>query len=195
MRGWLSLFTRTNDLGTYRTCVFVASAEPDLIAKILPSLHEHFPKISFTYLTSLAYAERFPWMANAFKNGDVLWIESLKANPIRSLGSLRKRRFDLCIAVWNGRPTFLMSKVAAFWLNTRKLLVYDENGNAFAVDRENWKHMLAHVRFRLRKFPSVSLFYPLGFPYLLGRTLYLYARGKILTRTTNRSERPSCGLS
>ncbi len=195
MRGWLSIFTKARDLGQYRSCVFVASAEPDVMAKILPALHEHFPQLSFTYLISRAYAERFSWMEEASQNGEVLWIESVKANPIRSLAALRKRRFDLCIVVWPGRPTFLMSKIAAFWLNTRRILVYNENGDSFSIDRSNWTWVLAHARFRLRKFPSMSFFYPIGFTYLLGRTLWLYARGKVLTASSNRSERPSCELS
>jgi hypothetical protein len=195
MRGWLSIFTKAGNLGQYRSCVFVASAEPDVIAKILPAVQEHFPQLSFTYLTSRAYAERFSSMEDAVRNGEVLWIESLKANPFRSLAALRKRRFDLCIVVWPGRPTFLMSKIAAFWLNTRRILVYNENGDSFSIDRSNWTCALAHARFRLRKFPSMSFFYPIGFTYLLGRTSWLYVRGKILTATSNRGERPSCGLS
>jgi len=195
MRGWLSVFTKTRDWGEYRSCVFVGSAEPDVIAKILPTLGERFPQLSFTYLTSRAYADRFSWMEEAFKNGEVLWIESMKANTFHSLAALRKRRFDLCVVVWPGRPTFLMSKVAAFWLNTRKILVYNENGNSFSIDRSNWRFVLAHARFRLRKFPSISFFYPVGFTYLLGRTLWLYARGKVLAHTSNRSDPQSCGLS
>lgn len=195
MRGWLSLLTKTSNLGQYRSCVFVASAEPDVIAKILPALREHFSQLSFTYLSSRAYAELFPWMEKAVQNGEVFWIESLKANPVRSLAALRKRRFDLCIVVWPGRPTFLMSKIAAFWLNTRRILVYNENGDSFSIDRSNWTRVLAHARFRFRKFPSTSLFYPIGFTYLLGRTSWLYVRGKVLTATSKRGERPSCGLS
>jgi hypothetical protein len=195
MRGWLSLLTKIGDLKTYRTCVFIASAEPDVMAKIFPTLQKHFPKLSFTFIASRTYAESFSWMGEALENGEVFWIESVKANPFRSLAALRKRRFDLCIVVWPGRPTFLISKIGAFWLNTRKILVYNENGNAFSLDRTNWRFVLAHARFRFRKFPSVSFFYPVGFTYLLGRTLWLYARSKVLTATSNRSERPSCGLS
>jgi hypothetical protein len=194
MRGWLSLLTKVHDLGTYRSCVLVATAEPDVMTKVLPALHKRFPKVSFTFLASGPYADHFSSMGEAFNKGEVLWIERMKTNPIRSLTALRRRRFDLCIVVWPGRPTFLMSKVAAFWLNTRKILVYNENGDSFSIDRSNWRRVLAHARSRLRKFPSESFFYPLGFTYLLGRTLWLYARSKSLTRTSDRSGRPSRGL-
>jgi hypothetical protein len=187
MRGWFSLLTKSDDLRTYRTCVFVASAEPDVVAKVLPLMHEKFPNLSLTFLTSRAYAERVSWMREAFSKGEVVWTESVKTNPLRSLAALRKRRFDFCIVMWHGRRTFLMSKIAAFWLNTRKIVVYTEKGNAFPIDRTNWKRVLAHVFLRLQKFPSVGLFYPLGFIYLLGRTLWLYRRSKVLTRTSNGS--------
>lgn len=195
MRGWFSLFTKLGDPRTYQNGIFVASAEPDVMTKVLPALHKRFPKVSFTFLASRAYAERFSWMGEAFNKAEVLWIEEMKANPIRSLAALRKRRFDLCIVVLPGRPTFLMSKLAAFWLNTRKILVYNENGDSFSVDRADWRYLLWHARFRLRKLPSMSFFYPFGFTYLLGRTLWLYVRSKVLTGMRNRSEPPSCGLS
>jgi hypothetical protein len=192
MRGWFSLLTKRNDLGTYRTGLFIGSAEPDVIAKILPLIREHFPNVSFTYLMSRAYAENFSWIGQTPKGADVLWIESLKASPMRSLIYLRKRRFDVCIVMWQGRPTFLMTKAAAFWLNTQKLVIYNENGNAVPIDRTHWRYVLAHARLRLRKFPSVSLFYPFGFSYLLGRTLCLYIRSQFLRPHPNRSERPGC---
>lgn len=185
MRGWFTLLTGRCDPGTYHKGVFVASAEPDVIATILPRLRDHFPRTSFTYIASRAYAERFSAVAETFKGAEVFWIESLKATPIQSLSSLRKRRFDVCIAVWQGRPTFRITKAAAFWLNARKFVVYNENGNAVALDRTNWRYLLAHIGFRLRKFPSVRLFYPFGFMYLLARTFYLCARSKFARPHSN----------
>src|SRR5690242_2394978 len=99
MRGWLSLFTNLGDVRMYRTGVFVASAEPDVMAKVLPELCRRFPRVSFTFLTSRAYTEQSPWMREALNNRETLWIEALKSHPIRSLVTLRRQQFDLCIVL------------------------------------------------------------------------------------------------
>src|SRR4029077_2175649 len=183
MRGLLSLLIRSHDSGDYRTGVFVASAEPDLIAKVLPELRERFPQVSFSFLVSQAYADLFPWIREVFGKQEVLWIEQVKANPVRGLVALRKRKFDLCIMLWSGRPTFRISKIAGFCLKARKMIVYDEKGEALVLDRTKWKYMLARPGSRLRKWRPASL-YPFGFVYLLGRTLWLSARGHFLARKT-----------
>jgi hypothetical protein len=181
LRGLLNLLVRGRDSSDYRTGVFVASAEPDVIAKVLPEIRERFPDVSFSFLASQAYAEMFPWMKDIFGGQGVLWIEEVKANPVRGLVALRKRKFDLCIMLWSGRQTFRVSKIAAFCLNARKMIVYDENGDSFVLDRTNWKYMLARATSRLRKWRPASL-YPFGLAYLLGRTLWLSARGHFLAR-------------
>ena len=184
MRGWFTLLTGRYNPDTYHTGVFVASAEPEVISAILPLMRDHFPKASFTYVASRAYAEQLSWVAEAFNGTEVFWIESLKATPIRALSSLRKRRFDVCIAVWQGHPTFLITKAAAFWLNARKFVIYDENGNAVPLDRTNWRYLLARLWLELRK-SSAILFYPFGFTYLLARTFYLYTRSKLARSRSN----------
>jgi len=181
MRGLLSLLVRGRDSSDHRTGVFVASAEPDVIAKVLPKIRERFPQVSFSFLVSQAYAELFPWMRDVFGKQEVLWIEQIKANPVRRLAALRKQKFDLCIMLWSGRPTFRVSKIAAFCLKARKMIVYDEKGDSFILDRTSWKYMLARASSRLPKWRPVSL-YPFGFVYLLGRTLWLSARGHFLAR-------------
>jgi hypothetical protein len=180
MRGLLSLFTIADDLGNSRVGVFVASAEPDVIARALPAVQEQFPKVSFTFLVSQVYAELFPWMTEVLGNQEVLWIEQVKASPVRSLVTLRKRHFDLCITLWSGRPTFRTSKIAAFSLKASRIIVYDESGDSFVLDRTNWTYMLARASARLRKWRPASLFFPFGFVYLLGRTLWLTGRGRFL---------------
>lgn len=178
MRGLVNLFTKAGDLGGYRTGVFIASAEPDVLARALPALKKRLPQISFSFLLSRAYAEQFPWIGEAFVGQEVLWIEQLKTNPSRWFMRLRKRQFDLCVVLWSGRPTFRMTKVAAFLLKTRRMIVYDEKGHSFVLDRKRWKYILARARPRLWKGPPEILFVPFGFVFLLVRTLWLVARGR-----------------
>jgi hypothetical protein len=181
MRGLLSLLIRGRDSSDYRTGVFVASAEPDIIAKVLPEIRRRFPQVSFSFLASQAYAELFPWMREVFGKQEVLWIEQVKANPVRGLVALRKRQFDLCMMLWSGRPTFRVTKLAAFSLNARRFIVYNEDGDSLLLDRTNWKYIIAHVSARVRRWRPKSLF-PFGFFYLLGRTLWLRTRGRFLAR-------------
>ena len=189
MRGSLSLFTKATDLENYRTGIFVATAEPDVMAKALRGLQEQFPQITFTFLVSRYYAGLFPWIVEILESAEVLWIEQVKANPIRWLRALRERKFDLCMVLWPDRPTFRMSKFAAFSLNARTMIAYDENGDLFVLDRTNWKYMLSCCRSCLRRWTPGGLLYPFGFVYLLGRTLWLTARGRLLARKAEMERR------
>jgi ubiquinone/menaquinone biosynthesis C-methylase UbiE len=139
MRGWLSLLTTESDLGRYRTGVFVASAEPEIIAKSLPSLLARFPQVAFTFLVPGAYAGPFTWP------GEVVWIEELKTNPRQWAINLRKRNFDLCIVLFAKRPTFLRTKLAALFLNARRTIAVDEEGNSLLFDREHWRPVITSV--------------------------------------------------
>jgi len=181
LRGLLSLLTRESDVKRYRTGIFLVSAEPDVIAKVLPALQEHFPQVSFTCLVSRAYVELFSWLGEVFGKEEVVWIEQVKANPVRWLAALRKREFDVCVVLWSGRPTFRMSKVAAFYVKVRRIIVYDENGDSVVLDRSNWKYVLARASARLRKWRPANVLFPLGFIYLVGRTFSLSARASVRT--------------
>jgi hypothetical protein len=146
MRGFFSFFSGEGDLRRYRTGVFVASAEADVIAKVLPTLSERFPRVSFTLMLPLGYAELFYWP------GETLWMNEIRVSPVRWLASLRRRKFDLCIVLFPGRPTYRKTKLGALLLNSRRTIVYDENGNSFELDRAHWKPLLAHIRRRVYKY-------------------------------------------
>jgi hypothetical protein len=121
--------------------------------------------------------------------GEVLWIEQLKANRLRCLRALRKRRFDLCVVIWSGRPTFRMTKFAALWLKTCRIVVYNENADSFVIGGRSWRQLVSHLRFRLRGWRSLNILYPVLYPvgcfYLISRTLYLIARSRFSRGSTN----------
>lgn len=172
MRGWLSLFTRERDPRVHRTGLFVASAELDLISKARPAMAKRWPDVKFTVVAPHGYAQEFAGQP------EVLWLEELKSRPVRSLAALRRRHFDLCVVLFAGRPTFRKLKIAALLLNTRRTVFYNENGDSIILDRRHWKQILAHVGYRMGRSHSSVLFCPIGFLYLLLRTLWLTSRAR-----------------
>ncbi len=174
MRGWLSLFTTEPYVSDHRTGLFVASAELDVIQRIHPVLVQRWPKVDFTYLAPEGYASEF------CSESDVLWMEQLKLHPVRSLLALRRRKFDLCVVLFAGRPTFRKLKLSALWLSARRTVLYNENGDSVVMDRAHWKQMLAQVACRIRRSQRLSLFYPVGFIYLGIRTLWLSTRSRFV---------------
>jgi SAM-dependent methyltransferase len=151
MRGFFSFFSKESDLRRYRTGVFVATAENDVIAKILPALPKRFPQVSFTFLAPQAYAELFSSV------GETVWIEEIKSKPVRWLASLRSRKFDLCVVLFTGRRTYRKAKFAALLLNARRTIAYDETGDSFELDRAHWKLLVTRIapwKFFSRSEPS-----------------------------------------
>src|ERR1700737_862868 len=128
MRGWFSLLSK--DRGTERcsTGVFVATADPGLVSTIVRHLPERFPHVTFTSLAPQSYRETISFQ------GETLWFENIKTNPLRSLVDLRRRRFDICVAILDGGPSFRKWKIAAFFLTARRILIYDEIYDCLAVD-------------------------------------------------------------
>ena len=176
MRGFLSLLTKEGNPREYRTGLFVASAEPDVISKAKPEITKRWPAVKFTYLASEGYADEFQ------DEKDVLWLERVKLTPLRSLAELRRRRFDLCIVLWAGRPTFRRLKLTPWLVNAGRIVLYNEHGGSVVVDRVHWKQLLAHMSRRLRRSHRYTLFFPFGLGYLLARTFWLSARARLVAR-------------
>lgn len=173
MRGCLSFLGKERDLGRYRTGVFVASAEQDVLERVLPILPEQFADVSFTFLAPRGYAELFSSAT------EVVWAEEIKASPVRSLRFLRRRRFDLCIVLFAGRPTYRKTKLAALLLNSRRTIIYNKDADWFCLDRAHWKTLLTHIGRRPHRRHLGPLLSSLGFLYLAGRTLWLSAGARL----------------
>jgi hypothetical protein len=175
MRGWLSLLTIEPISPDHHTGLFVASAELDVIRKVRPALVQRWPAVEFACLAPQGFAPEFSGET------DVLWLEQLKLHPFQSLFALRRRKVDLCVVLFTARPTFRKLKLSAFWLNARRTVLYNENGDSIVIDRAHWKQGLALLGGRIRR-PGRSLFYPVGFLYLGIRTLWLITRSKLAGR-------------
>jgi hypothetical protein len=174
MRGWSSLLSKERGTESYSTGIFVATAEPSLVGTIVRHLPERFPHLTLTCLAPRSYGE------TVSLQGETLWFEEIKANPLRSLIDLRRRRFDICVAILDGGPSFRKWKIAAFFLNARRILIYDENYDCLAVDRAQMWKLCRRFAMRRRPWPSFALlFFPIGFSYLLARTMWMISAARL----------------
>jgi hypothetical protein len=182
MRGWFSLLS--NDQGTedYSTGIFVATAEPSIVNSIVRNLPERFPNVKFACLAPRSYAEAVPF------GGERQWFEEIKTDPLSSLIKLRKRKFDICVAILAGGPAFRKWKIASFFLGVRRILVFDEACDCFAVDRHHLWNLSRHMVKR-RQWPSSSfLFFPFGFSYLLVRTAWMICVARLRRSRDNATD-------
>jgi hypothetical protein len=176
MRGSFSLFTSETIPAKYRSGLFIVSAELDVVCKVYPALLKRWPEVRFTTLAPRGYANEFSC------EKEILWLEDLKVRPLRSLLALRRRRFDLCVVLFAGRPTFRKLKLSSFLLNAGRIVFYNENGGSIVIDRQHWGQLLAHLAHRTARLHPSAFFFPCGFLYLLMRTLWLIMRAKLVGR-------------
>jgi hypothetical protein len=174
MRGWFSLLSKDRGTERYSTGVFVATAEPSLVSTIVRHLPERFPQVAFTSLAPQSYRETISFQ------GETLWFEDIKTNPLRSLIDLRRRRFDICVAILDGGQSFRKWKIAAFFLNPLRILIYDETYDCLAVDRAQLWKLCRHFAMRRKRWPGFALlFFPIGFSYLLARTVWMICAARL----------------
>jgi hypothetical protein len=166
----------TKERGTaYRSGLFLASAEKDVIAKVCSGIPKQWPGVRFTVVAPQDFADQFT-------SEEVLWLEQVKASPLRSIQALRRRKFDLCIVLFAGRPTFRKLKMAAVLLNARRIVVYNENGDSVPVDRAHWGALCALLLHRAKRLRPYTFFVPFGLIYLLVRTFWLTVRTRFSKR-------------
>lgn len=178
MRGLITLFTREKNLTRYRTGVFVASTERDILEILLPQLADRFPGVVFTMLAPEAYA-------NIVQPYGKLWgQEGLSSRPLAALAALRRSQFDVCVVTLGGRPTFRKTKLAALFFNVHRMFMYDEHGDVIPLDCGHWHALVAHLFSRCTRLHFGALFFPFGFTYLLIRTAWLSVRAWRVARTS-----------
>ena len=173
MRGLLSLLSSETDLRQHRSGIFLASATTELVKRVLPVIQKEMPDVTFAYLAPTAYAHLFSAGAETF------WLEEIKAEPVRSLLGLRRRKFDVLILLLTGTPTFRKLKLASLVLRPNRFIILTENADVLIVDRRRWNALRRLVVRRTKMYyPGSLLFFPFGLLYLLGRTLWLVSRAR-----------------
>lgn len=174
-RGLISLFTRERDLRRYHTGIFVTTATPEVVSNVAKQLHNRFPELALTFLTPEAFCSRLP------TSGEIVTFETIKRSLLRGILGLRRRRFDLCIAIFSHDPYFRRSRFAALFFNARRVLVYNENCDSFELDRRHWKAFYEHVFGARKAWRSPSyLFIPFGLTYLLAHTAWLMTKARLM---------------
>ncbi len=173
MRGLLTLLTKESNLKRYRSGIVLASAAPELVKRVLPLIQEEMPDVTFTYLAPTAYAHLFSPAAES------VWLEEVKAEAVRTLLGLRRRKFDVVILLLTGTPTFRKLKLASLVLKPNRFIIFNENADVLIADRRRWNDLrkLA-VRRTKMYYPGSLLFFPFGLLYLVGRTLWLVSRAR-----------------
>ncbi len=169
MRGLLTFLTLETGVTRYRTGVLVLSADPDIARRALARTQASFPRIQWAYVAPRLYKTMLPSVA------EVYWIDDAKRAPADFLSKLRRRKFDLCIVLHPGRRSFRNAKIAAWLVNARRFVIYDEQGEFVLADRSRWKTLFYH--FSSRAAQSLNMvFFPFGFLYLIARTFWLKRR-------------------
>jgi len=178
MGGFFSILTREDDLKKYGKGVFLATADPRLVSNVLSLVRSQLPNANFTYIAPESYRDLicFP--------GETICFEELKHSPLRSLRRLRSKRFDACVSVFAGGPAFRKWKLVPFLLNVRRIVVCNESGDSFPLDRAHWRNLYRHLKLRRQQWPNSSLlFVPFGFCFLLARTAWLIGRARLHKRS------------
>jgi hypothetical protein len=173
MRGLLTLLTSENNLRRYRSGIFLASAAPELVKRVLPLIQQEMPDATFAYLAPMAYAPLFS------SGAETVWLDDVKAEPVRTLLGLRRRKFDVVVLLLTGNPTFRKPKLASLVLNPNRFVIFNENADVLIADRRRWNGLRRLVVRRTKMYYLGSLlFFPFGLLYLLGRTLWLVSRAR-----------------
>jgi hypothetical protein len=173
MRGLLSLLSSETDLKQHRSGIFLASATTELVKRVLPLIQKEMPDVTFAYLAPTAYAHLFSAGAETF------WLEEIKAEPVRSLLGLRRRKFDVLILLLTGTPTFRKLKLASLVLRPNRFIIFNENADVLIADRRRWKDLRRLFFRRTKRYYFGSLFFfPFGLFYLVCRTLWLVSRAR-----------------
>lgn len=83
---------------------------------------------------------------------EVLVYYNLKSFLSRQLWRLRQQKYDFKVSLWTNEDEgrYNKFKVLAFLLRPRHMLVYNENGDSFALSIRDWRVVLNHILWRAR---------------------------------------------
>jgi hypothetical protein len=171
MRGLFSLLTRGRNSSDYKTGIFVASSDPDVTTLALAKVNEQLSHLSFAFVAPRLYAKMLP------KQRELIALDTIKAQVPRSVVQLRARRFDLCVVLLPGRPSFSKAKLLAFLLNTRRIFVFNEHNEFIPLDASHLSYLPWHLTLRLWR-RAKKILVPFGIPYLVYQALKLKLRAR-----------------
>src|SRR5579872_2403907 len=169
MRGLFSFFSADTGFSDFHTALVVLSADPDTAKWALTATRTRFPYLHFTFVAPEAYRAMLP------PESGLVSLEQAKRSPLRFVREIRSRNFDLCIVLHPGRPSFRKAKILPFFVNARRILIYNEEGEFIPLSRHHSAHLFRHFGSRAaRKLRWLAL--PCAMAYLALRTLRLQSR-------------------
>jgi len=112
-------------------------------------LRRRFPNSWISVLTDPDIIEELSRRSDV---DEVFIYRNLKSFFSRQLWRLRRQKYDLKVSLWTNENEgrYNKFKVLAFSLTPRHMLVYNENGDSFALSIRNWWVILNHILWRAR---------------------------------------------
>lgn len=168
IRGLATIFTRERYLARYRSGILITTSTPEVVKAVAEHVRARFPQLALTLLMPQSFC-------SGSSDAEIVTFEEVKQSPLRGVMRLRRRRFDVAIVIFSRDRCFRRSRLAAFALNARRVIIYNESCDSFVLDRQHWKAFSDHL---VGTWRAPSLFIPFGLMYLLVRTCWLLGKAR-----------------
>ena len=129
--------------------LFIRSCSSRNLLTGLAGLKKQFPNGEISVLTD---PDILGILSRTCEVNEVIVYRKLRDFLLCQLWELHRRRYDLKAVFWTGEDEgrYNKFKVLAFLLGPRHMLVYNENGDSFALSIRNWQAILNHILWRAR---------------------------------------------
>ncbi len=125
--------------------LFIGSGSPDHLRRALDRFAQVWPHVQ----VDLAVRPEALEVLSEAEQQRVVYVAGRKQGRLAFIRACRARKYHRVVVLFAGDPGFNALKLAAFLCGNR-WLCFNENGDAFALDRQHWRQARDHVRWRLR---------------------------------------------
>jgi len=186
--------------GGHERILIIQSAEPAYVLNALDKLRQNPP---FTNPQYTIFCRNKPEIVNSFRGHPMLYqvlthVEAL--DSWKHLRKLKRTQFDAIVLFLTGDPSYWKIKPFAFFLGTRRILIFNESSDCFFFNFHRWLGLISH-RVRAHSYPGSSsawghssrilislvlksVLFPFRFLWLLLVWLRLRSAGLSLSRET-----------
>jgi hypothetical protein len=189
MRGIFSiLFSKNPDLSKFHKGLIILSCSDKYAERIARRVHEWQPSINWSIVKR--YEPSFDW----FKCETIFsCYANTLTKEIKLIKTIRNKKFDIVIITGTNEPSFAPLKMMGILTGYKSLLIFNENIDAFFVNRDNWRTLIGHARWRLRDKNVLSghnllltmlswlFLFPIGIVYIILKTVFLVIRKQLRT--------------
>jgi hypothetical protein len=131
----------------FRRVLLVESGTRSLIEDLLPVVYSSHPALErLDVVTCYAGAPR----GFDAGRGTIFRVHDYRGRPARKLlyGKLRGTGYNIFVMICSGQPIMTKWKWALAWQVPAKILIVNENGDYFFLDRSNWRIVRKFIAFR-----------------------------------------------